>query len=119
MAFAHLGIFAAILFAVAGTSAAAFETVREEEQFVELLEGKSLTRMGIKLAVSSSGEIQGRAFGRPVTGQWQWRDGYFCRDLSYGDDPLEPNCQMVKVRGETMRFISDWGEGIWADLRIR
>ncbi len=114
----HLGIFAAALFAFAASGASAFETVREESKFVSLLEGKQLTRLGIRLAVSPTGEIQGRAFGKPVTGQWAWRDGYFCRDLSFGDDPLEPNCQMVKVRGQTMRFISDRGEGIWADLRI-
>lgn len=96
-----------------------FDVVQDEEQFVKLIAGKALTRLGIRLNVDPQGRITGRAFGREVTGQWDWNGGYFCRDLNYGEDPLEFNCQMVKVRGNTVRFISDRGEGIYADLRLR
>ena len=37
----------------------------------------------------------------------------------YGNRDLGPNCQAVKVRGNTLRFISDRGEGIYADLKLR
>ena len=96
-----------------------FAQVTDEEQFVRLIAGKALTRLGIRLEVDPSGGIRGKAFGRDVTGEWDWNGGYFCRDLNYGDDPLEFNCQMVKVKGNTLRFISDRGEGIYADLRLR
>ena len=100
-------------------SADGFAQVTDEGQFVNLIAGKALTRLGITLNVDPQGRITGRAFGREVTGQWDWNGGYFCRDLNYGEDPLEFNCQMVKVRGNTVRFISDRGEGIYADLRLR
>ncbi|MEL6168837.1 MAG: dihydrodipicolinate reductase [Pseudomonadota bacterium] len=97
----------------------AFERVAEKASFIELVEGRNLTRLGIRLAVAPTGEIKGRAFGRRVSGQWQWsQDGYFCRDLYYGEQDLGPNCQMVEVNGNTVRFTSDKGNGIFADLRI-
>lgn len=96
-----------------------FQTVREQSRFVELVAGKQLTRFGISLNVTPDGEIRGRAFGRPVTGRWQWSDGYFCRDLFYGERDLGANCQEVKVNGRTVRFTSDRGQGIFADLTLR
>jgi hypothetical protein len=95
-----------------------FQTVRDQDQFVKLVSGKELTRFGISLTVTPDGEIRGRAFGRPVTGDWQWTDGYFCRTLFYGERDLGPNCQEVKVQGATLRFTSDKGQGIYADLTL-
>lgn len=96
-----------------------FEIVTDKEHFLRLITGKALTRLGIRLSVDPRGDITGRAFGRSVSGNWDWNRGYFCRDLNYGAEPLEFNCQMVKVRGNTLRFISDRGQGIYADLRLR
>ena len=66
-----------------------------------------------------NGEITGRAFGRPVTGDWAWQNGYFCRNLSFGTEPLEYNCQLVEEREGTLRFTADEGAGIYADLTLR
>ncbi len=96
-----------------------FETIRQEAAFLELVRGKQLTRLGIKLDVLPTGQIEGRAFGKDVTGAWRWANGYFCRDLYFGDEDLGPNCQVVKVRGSTLRFIADEGVGDYADLRLR
>jgi hypothetical protein len=96
-----------------------FEPVREQAAFVEVVTGRQLTRFGIQLQVTPAGEIRGRAFGRPVTGAWLWRDGYFCRDLFWGERDLGPNCQEVRIDGDTVRFISDRGDGIYADLRLQ
>ncbi|MEM9710131.1 MAG: dihydrodipicolinate reductase [Pseudomonadota bacterium] len=100
-------------------SAETFQTVNDRASFIDLIKGRELRRLGIALKVSERGQIFGRAFGRQVTGNWQWSDGYFCRDLYYGEEALEPNCQLVEVRGSTVRFTSDRGEGIYADLRLR
>ncbi|MFY9238222.1 MAG: dihydrodipicolinate reductase [Roseovarius sp.] len=96
-----------------------FSTVQQEEKFVSLVDGRKLTRFGINLDVTPDGRIVGRAFGRDVTGAWKWNAGYFCRDLFWGDRDLGPNCQMVKVQGNTIRFISDKGTGQFADLRLQ
>jgi len=114
-------LFAALLGALFTMPAAAeeFEPVTDRGRFLNLVDGKTLTRLGIKLDVLPSGQIAGRAFGRPVTGAWRWAGGYFCRDLYYGDRDLGPNCQLVKVRGRTLRFIADRGAGQYADLNLR
>ncbi|MDJ0824488.1 MAG: dihydrodipicolinate reductase [Rhodobacter sp.] len=96
-----------------------FETVLERGAFLRLVDGKTLTRLGIRLDVLATGAIRGRAFGRPVTGAWRWQDGYFCRDLSVGPQALGANCQVVMVRGDTLRFIADKGGGDQADLELR
>jgi hypothetical protein len=113
-------VLAALAAVVAVDSAAAeqFRPLRDQRAFVGLVEGRDLTRFGIRLEVTPDGEITGSAFGRPVTGAWRWQDGYFCRDLYWGERDLGPNCQEVRVNGETLRFISDRGAGMFADLSL-
>ncbi|MDJ1008977.1 MAG: dihydrodipicolinate reductase [Paracoccaceae bacterium] len=97
-----------------------FRTINDRDAFVDVIRDRTLNRLGITLRVSEAGQIIGRAFGRDVRGNWQWSDdGYFCRDLFYGEQALESNCQLVQIRGSTLRFTSDRGDGIYADLRLR
>lgn len=95
-----------------------FRTVESRDTFLGLVTGKSLTRFGVSLDVSPAGRISGRAFGRDVRGAWRWDGGYFCRDLSFGQQDLGPNCQVVQTDGRTLRFIADRGAGESADLRL-
>jgi len=103
----------------AGASANEFRMVTDRAEFVSLVDGRALTRLGIRLQVSPQGGIVGRAFGRNVTGAWQWEGTYFCRDMAYGSTEIGYNCQAVLVNGNTVRFISDQGQGEYADLRLR
>lgn len=100
-------------------SAEGFSQISHERDFMSILEGRKLTRMGIHLDVTSDGKIIGRAFGRDVTGAWTWREGYFCRDLYWGSRDLGANCQAVRVQGDTIRFVSDKGAGRFADLKLK
>lgn len=96
-----------------------FSQISDEKTFVSLVEGRKLTRFGIKLDVTDDGRIIGRAFGRDVTGAWDWRSGYFCRNIFWGDYEIGANCQAVQVKDQTLRFISDQGTGDYADLRLQ
>jgi hypothetical protein len=108
-----------ILGLAAPAMAEGFAPVTKRDRFVSLIEGRDLTRFGITLNVTSDGQIKGRAFGRNVTGAWRWNGDYFCRDLYWGSMDLGPNCQAVRVQGNTLRFISDQGSGQFADLSLR
>ncbi len=99
--------------------AQSFETVTTRDAFVAAVSGRALTRLGITMSVAPNGEIKGRAFGSPVTGAWNWQGNYFCRDLYWGADRLDPNCQTVQISGDTIRFIPDRGKGRGADLTIK
>lgn len=98
-----------------------FQTVRDKSTFLSIIEDRDLRipLWGITLDVKPDGQIRGEALGRPVTGAWRWQGGYFCRDLMWGERDLGPNCQEVKVQGQTVRFTSDKGKGRFADLTLR
>ena len=104
---------------IAAPALADFQPVREESTFRSLVEGRELARFGVRLEVLPQGQITGRGFGMNVSGQWEWRDGYFCRTLEFGQSGDPYNCQLVLQDGDTLRFISDQGQGDQADLRIR
>ncbi|KRS19525.1 hypothetical protein [Roseovarius indicus] len=107
------------LFLCAPAFAESFKPVTSRDTFISLMQNRELTRFGINLTVTPDGKIDGRAFGRDVSGAWRWQSGYFCRDLYWGSKNLGPNCQAVKVQGRTVRFISDQGAGDHADLTLR
>ena len=96
-----------------------FRPVESIDRFVSLTNGRELRRLGIRVQVLPQGQIEGRAFGSPVTGAWTWEGGYFCRDLYWGGDDLGYNCQLVEENGDTLRFTTDRGAGIYADLTLR
>jgi hypothetical protein len=116
--FCLLAAVAAWLVAAVPAAANGFRPIGDRDSFLSAVEGRKLTRFGIALDVTSAGEIRGEAFGRPVTGAWRWRDGYFCRDLYWGQRDLGPNCQAVLLDGRVIRFVSDQGAGQYADLRL-
>ncbi|MCY4180626.1 MAG: dihydrodipicolinate reductase [Litoreibacter sp.] len=108
-----------VAFLLAPLSAYAFEKIDTKDKFLSLVEGKTLRLTGIKVQVTPSGEITGRAFGRGVKGAWNWQNGYFCRSLYWGNRDLGQNCQEVRAEGSKVRFTSDRGEGQYAVLNIR
>ena len=100
-------------------AAADLRRVSTESDFVSLVAGRTLSTLGVKLEVAPDGAISGRAWGRDVTGAWRWQGRYFCRDLTFGEKLLAPNCQMVETDGETVLFTADEGRGDSARLRLR
>jgi len=99
---------------------AELKTVASQESFVQLVSGKTLTRPLVKLTVAPDGTIEGRGATWDVEGSWSWKDGYFCRDLFWGGDPLGYNCQQVQATSDgRIKFTSDRGAGDSAMFRLR
>lgn len=98
---------------------AKFKKIATKGEFLELTSGREMTLMGISVFVTSDGKIGGKAFGRDVRGAWRWQDGFFCRDLYWGETDFGPNCQEVRVDGNKIRFASDRGAGRSAVLTLR
>ena len=113
---------AALLTAALPVGARAYEAVTDEAAFLALIEGKnlSLRLFGVSLQVLPDGTILGEAQGAPITGTWTWEEGYFCREMLWGDEPIPYNCQLVEVRGDSrMRFTTDRGAGESAAFALR
>jgi hypothetical protein len=105
---------------VGGPAAAEFQRIEARDSFVSIVRDRDLTRLGIRLNVTEDGKIRGKAFGQDVSGGWQWKGGYFCRDLYLNGDMLDgDNCQTVEVQGDRVRFTSDQGRGDSAELSLR
>lgn len=99
-----------------------YEPVRDRASFLSLIEGRTLhlRLFRISLAVLPDGRIDGSALGWPVTGSWEWRNGYFCREMDWSGSPIPFNCQLVEAQGDDqMRFTVDQGEGEAATFRLR
>ena len=107
------------MIACAAPALADFAKVDDERTFREIVAGKKLTRPLVELRVRQDGAIMGRGMTWDVTGNWSWKNGYFCRDLYWGGDELGYNCQEVRVNGGKIRFTSDRGAGDSADFRLR
>lgn len=103
------------LAALAATAAPAlaFDPVSDRDAFVAMVEGRDLRigLMGIELQVLPDGTITGAAVGTPVSGTWSWQDGFFCREMMWGDREIPYNCQLVEARSGQMRFTVDQGAG--------
>ena len=100
-------------------AAAELKRIDDKAEFVQLVQGKTLSRPLVRLRVSADGTISGRGVRWDVTGSWSWQNGFFCRDLNWGGDDLGYNCQEVRANGNEMRFTSDRGAGDSADFRLR
>ena len=115
----RLGCFAVALGLAAAPAAAEFAKVADEREFTRLVVGKTLSHLFFQLQISPEGGISGHGIRREVRGEWRWQDGYFCRDLFWGDKALGYNCQEVEVNGQRIRFTADRGAGDSAVFRLR
>ncbi len=112
-------VFSVVFGVVAMAAQAEFTQVTNQDEFLRLVEGKKLTRPFVELTVDPNGSIEGMGARWEVTGNWTWRDGYFCRDLFWGGDELGYNCQEVRAYNGRLRFTSDKGKGQSAVFRLK
>ena len=118
----HLFLSLILATAAAPAVAESYAPVQDKDSFVALVQGKELRNRlyGVRLNVMEGGTIAGSAIGWDIVGTWTWQDGYFCRELSWGGDPLGYNCQLVEARGDDrVRFTVDRGAGDSASFRLR
>lgn len=111
---------AAIAACVAFPAWAELVKVDDQGKFVQLINGKTLTRPLVKITVTPNGQIEGRGSLWDIEGSWSWQDGYFCRDLFWGGDALGYNCQEVQASADgRIQFTSDRGAGDSAMFSLR
>lgn len=104
------------------TAANGYQPVRDKGNFLTLVKDRVL-RIGLynlSINVLPDGRIEGSALGWKITGSWDWKDGYFCREMDWSGYPVKYNCQLVEALGdERMRFTVDQGAGDSAVFRLR
>lgn len=105
----------------APAAAEGFVRIVDRDTFLGTVAGKELRygMFGISLRVLPDGSIDGEAMGWGVDGRWEWRDGYFCRELDWSGTPIPANCQLVEKNGDRVRFTVDRGAGRSAAFLVR
>ena len=93
--------------------------IREENEFINLIDGKTLNRFLIKLSVGKGGTISGTGAGIDVKGNWYWQGDYFCRSLFWGEQNLGSDCQKVELINQKLFFTADQGSGATAGFTIK
>lgn len=75
--------------------------------------GKMLTlEPGRSYVIGADGTIIGSWDGAPLVGQYEMKDGFFCRTLSQGPNgPSPEDCQILLLDGDTLRGTRDRGDG--------
>ena len=99
-----------------------FARIDDKAKFRGTGQGRELRygAFGIRLQVEPDGQIRGRALGWAITGKWDWKDGYFCREMDWSGMEIDYNCQLVEAQGaEKLRFTVDQGAGDSAVFRLR
>jgi hypothetical protein len=102
--------------------AAGLVQVSDRGAFMDLVAGRTLSipLYNLTLSVMPDGRIKGQALGWDITGSWDWKDGYFCREMDWSGTEIEYNCQLVEARGtDRLRFTVDRGAGQSASFRVR
>ena len=93
--------------------------IREENEFINLIDGKTLNRFLIKLSVGKDGTISGTGAGIDVKGNWYWQGDYFCRSLFWGEQNLGSDCQKVELINQKLFFTADQGRGATARFTVK
>jgi len=93
--------------------------IREENEFINLIDGKTLNRFLIKLSVGKDGTISGTGAGIDVKGNWYWQGDYFCRSLFWGEQNLGSDCQKVELINQKLFFTANQGSGATAGFTIK
>jgi hypothetical protein len=111
----------ALVMTTTGVFAQGYQEITDKTAFLTTMGGKNLSNRlyAVNLAVRPSGQIAGSGAGWEITGTWSWQDGYFCREMFWGGDPIPYNCQLVEFNGQEMRFTTDQGLGDSASFRLR
>lgn len=102
--------------------AAEFQTVADRDSFLALIENRELhlDTWNVRLQVRPDGQISGDMMGWDVTGNWQWKGGYFCREMDWSGYSIDYNCQLVEARGDqALRFTVDQGAGKSATFQLK
>lgn len=77
-------VVAAIALIAPQAAKAELKQIKDKSEFVQLVQGKTLSRPLVRLTVTADGNITSRGATWDVNGSWDWKDGFFCQDLNWG-----------------------------------
>ena len=106
---------------IAGTAAQAenFKRIKKQEQFLELVAGKTLLGSGGHVTINADGTSTGKFEPGAYSAKWEWKGRYMCRTGKLGDREIPYDCQKVEYDGKVMRFTREKGKGRVSDWTFK
>ena len=92
--------------------AQSWQRIKTEQQFRDLVVGRTGVSEGHRVKVHANGRMSGNIKGRgKINGAWAWSGSFWCRNLNVGGEALGQNCQTVHISGNQVRYTQDKGRG--------
>jgi hypothetical protein len=113
-------IHVASVLVMVGTAASAqsFKQVKTEKEFREqIVDRKLLGEVGW-MRVKSDGKTEGHILNQKFRAAWVWANKMYCRNAVLGKRDLGTDCQVVKLSGDQVQFIREYGKGDTGQMRI-
>lgn len=88
-----------------------FFTVKDRQDFLEQMDGKYIQQAGRWMRFDDLGQVKGRVWGRPLLGNWEWRDDQLCKRVFHGTIDQGESCGIVRSSGATLYIVPDKGMG--------
>ncbi|WP_321830229.1 hypothetical protein [Thalassovita sp.] len=88
-----------------------FFTMKDRSDFLQQMQGKYISQSGLWMRFDDLGQVKGRVWGRPLLGNWQWKDGQLCTRIFHGTIDQGDFCGVVRSSGATLYIVPDKGRG--------
>lgn len=125
MKFTHIALTTVVLTvsACATTPAenVAYERITTKEQYIELVAGRAAKSKGSDFSSTAlaDGTLTSTGGSKKLSGTWTWEEGYFCREGTIGSEPLERDCQIIEIAGDSLKVNRNKGEGESVILKLK
>ena len=96
-----------------------FKRIKKKADYSKTIADRKLVADWGWVIASSDGTIMGQVNGEAAHGNWQWKSGFFCRTISFGNTEMPYDCQAVHISGKNVVFIRDKGKGKQTPMKIR
>jgi hypothetical protein len=91
----------------------------DEGSFRAAFADRELCGDGATFVIHSDGSLTGTAEGARLSGEWCWRDGFFCRRATLAGEDLGWDCEIIERSGKRMRYTRDMGRGTASIATLR
>lgn len=89
------------------------EEIQNKEKFMNLIVGKKLVQGDTWVTIHKDGTVEGKGpKGGSISGSWEWKDRYYCRDIVIVGEVMPHDCQVVSVEGNSVTFTHKDGAGV-------
>ena len=104
-------ITAASFFSSVEANAQSLRQITSEREFRAIVVDRKIHSEAGWTVVQSNGKASGRIFGKKFSASWVWDNKMYCRNAVLGAQKLGTDCQVVKVSGNQVQFIREYGKG--------